>query len=211
MSVAASCWSPWGEPKGNLSSRRDPARHTNHTCCPADNTWRHTSITRRCPNITWNHTSITWHRPNNTRRTRTIPGATKPADFRRACPGRNHNWSATSREQHRFCSPPRLVRGEATTFWRTPRSSGTACAVQAPVVDGLGRPSFRGQKGAGLVQESCIRVHSGGGFRAFVRAIRGGNCHRGMRDGVLRRLHTPYGECLVAAGREPTGFWYERP
>ena len=47
MSVAASCWSPWGEPKGNLQPRRDPARRTNHTCCRADNTWRHTNITRR--------------------------------------------------------------------------------------------------------------------------------------------------------------------
>ena len=172
MSVAASCWSPWGEPKGNLQPRRDPARRTNHTCCRADNTWRHTNITRR---------------------TRTSPGATKPADFRRACPGRNHNWSATSRERHGFCSPPRLVRGEATTFWRTPRSSGTACAIQDLVVDGPGRPSSRVQNGAGLVQESCIRVHPGGGFCAFLGAVRGGICHRGWRDGVFRRLHTPYG------------------
>ena len=56
----------------------------------------------------------------------------------------------------------------------------------------------RVQKRAGLVQESCIRVHSGGGFRAFIRAIRGGNCLRGWRDGVLRRLHTPDGTGIVS-------------
>ena len=50
-------------------------------------------------------------------------------DFRRACPGGNHNCPATSQKHNRFCSPPRLVRVEATIPWRNPPFSETACTV----------------------------------------------------------------------------------
>ena len=44
MGVAASCWSPWGEPRGNLQPRRDPTTpHEPHPAAHEDHLARHES------------------------------------------------------------------------------------------------------------------------------------------------------------------------